>query len=96
MRPFPSSLSILFRYRLNTKGASAEEIEEAICVRIEEQITGIKGIKKITSRAVEGLGLELLPELKEEGGCPQSPGRHQERSRADRYLSRGRGKARDL
>lgn len=47
------------------KGASAEEIEEAICVKIEEQITGIKGIKKITSRAVESLGV-VTAELKED------------------------------
>ena len=55
----------LVQVSVEYKGASAEEIEEAICVRIEEQITGIKGIKKITSRAVEGLGL-VTAELKEE------------------------------
>ncbi len=38
------------------KGASVEEIEESICAKIEEQITGIRDIKKITSVAVEGRG----------------------------------------
>ncbi len=38
------------------KGASVEEIEESIVTKIEEEITGIEGIKKITSTAVEGLG----------------------------------------
>lgn len=38
------------------KGASVEEVEESICAKIEEEITGIEGIKKITSTAVEGRG----------------------------------------
>ncbi|MDQ7784524.1 MAG: efflux RND transporter permease subunit [Desulfomonilaceae bacterium] len=38
------------------KGASVEEIEESICSKIEEEITGIEGIKKITATAVEGKG----------------------------------------
>ena len=44
-------------------GAAPEEVEEAVCVRIEEQIQGINGIKKITSKASEGSGsitIELL------------------------------------
>ena len=44
-------------------GAAPEEVEEAVCVRIEEQIQGINGIKKITSKATEGSGtvtIELL------------------------------------
>jgi len=44
-------------------GAAPEEVEEAICIRIEEQIQGINGIKKITSKASEGSGsitIELL------------------------------------
>jgi len=38
------------------KGASVEEIEESVCTKIEEEITGIEGIKKITSIALEGRG----------------------------------------
>ena len=38
------------------KGASVEEIEESICSKIEEELTGIQGIKKISSKALEGLG----------------------------------------
>ena len=37
-------------------GASPEEVEEAICTRIEEQIASVDGIKAITSTAVEGRG----------------------------------------
>jgi len=35
-------------------GAAPEEVEEGVCVRIEEQIQGIDGIERITSSAAEG------------------------------------------
>ncbi len=44
-------------------GATPSEVEEAVCVRVEEQVQGVDGIKKITSKAVEGVGtitIELL------------------------------------
>ena len=44
-------------------GAAPEEVEEGVCIRIEEQIQGIDGVKKITSKSAEGLGtvtVELL------------------------------------
>ena len=44
-------------------GAAPEEVEEGICIRIEEEIQGITGIKKITSTASEGacgVSAELL------------------------------------
>ncbi|MHC4943657.1 MAG: efflux RND transporter permease subunit [Planctomycetota bacterium] len=37
-------------------GAAPEEVEEGVCVRIEEEIQGLEGIKEITSTAAEGLG----------------------------------------
>ena len=37
-------------------GAAPEEIEEAICIKIEEEVYAIDGIKKITSTAVENIG----------------------------------------
>ncbi len=37
-------------------GASPEEIEEGICVKIEEALTGLSGIKKVSSSARENLG----------------------------------------
>lgn len=37
-------------------GAAPEEIEEGICVRIEEQLNGIDGIDRIHSTAREGVG----------------------------------------
>ena len=44
-------------------GAAPEEVEEGVCIKIEEQIQGIDGIEKITSKASEGRGVvtvELL------------------------------------
>lgn len=37
-------------------GASPKEVEEGICIKIEEQIKGIEGISRIRSSAREGLG----------------------------------------
>ena len=37
-------------------GASPEEVEEGVCLRVEEAIQGIEGIKRINSTAVEGAG----------------------------------------
>jgi multidrug efflux pump subunit AcrB len=43
-------------------GSSPEEVEEGICIKIEEQIEGIEGIDRIISTAREGNG-EVLVEL---------------------------------
>ena len=37
-------------------GAAPEEVEEGICVKIEEEVHGLEGVKKVTSTAVEGVG----------------------------------------
>ncbi len=41
-------------------GASPEEVEEGICIKIEEAITGISGIKKVDSTARESIGSVLI------------------------------------
>jgi len=38
-------------------GAAPAEIEEGICIRIEEQLQGIDGIKRLTSTSSEGSGI---------------------------------------
>ncbi len=38
------------------RGAAPQEVEEAICVRVEEAIQDLEGIKEISSRAMEGRG----------------------------------------
>jgi multidrug efflux pump subunit AcrB len=61
---FPEFSSDLITVTVPYLGAAPEEVEEAVCVRIEEEIQSLEGIKRITSRASEGLGtvtIELLP-----------------------------------
>jgi HAE1 family hydrophobic/amphiphilic exporter-1 len=41
-------------------GATAEDVESAICERIEEAVEGISNIKKTTSKASEGLATVTL------------------------------------
>ena len=45
-------------------GASPESVEEAICLKIEEKLSGLKGVKRISSTASENIGstlVEVLP-----------------------------------
>ncbi len=41
--------------RVEYRGAAPAEVETAICIRVEEQLQGIDGIKRVTSTASEGL-----------------------------------------
>jgi len=41
-------------------GASPEDVEEGVCLRIEESIAAVDGIKRMTSSAVEGAGMTLV------------------------------------
>jgi len=55
----PDSITINVPYL----GASPAEAEEGVCIRVEEAISGIEGIKRIRSVAQEGMGtvvVELL------------------------------------
>ena len=45
------SISMVYR------GAAPEEVEEAICVRIEEAVYDLDGVKRITSTASENMGI---------------------------------------
>lgn len=49
-------ISVVVPYR----GATPTDVEEAICTRIEEEISGLDGIKRITSTAREGVGTVLV------------------------------------
>ena len=52
------SVSVIYR------GAAPEEVEEGVCVRIEEAVQSIEGIKRIRSTASENRGsvnIELVP-----------------------------------
>ena len=58
----PEIVSIVVPYL----GAAPEEVEQGVCVRIEEAIEGIQGIDKIRSTANEG-ACDVIVELVEDG-----------------------------
>jgi multidrug efflux pump subunit AcrB len=64
MEVFPEFSSDIISISMIYRGAAPEEVEEAVCIRIEEAIQGLEGIKRIRSSASENLGsvsIELLP-----------------------------------
>jgi multidrug efflux pump subunit AcrB len=46
-------------------GAAPVDVEEGICVRIEEELQGLDGVKRITSTAAEGLGVVTVELLRD-------------------------------
>jgi multidrug efflux pump subunit AcrB len=57
---FPTPELNQVRVTLPFPGAGPAEVEEQICVRIEEAIHDLSGIKEIRSTAVQGLGTVLV------------------------------------
>ncbi len=53
---FPEFSSDMITVSVVYLGATPEEAEEGICLRIEEAIQDLEGIKKITGTAAEGIG----------------------------------------
>ena len=53
---FPEFSIDLITIQVPYPGAAPEEVEEAICLRIEEAVQGLDGIKKLTSNARENVG----------------------------------------
>ena len=65
MEVFPAIEVDVINVSIVYPGASPSDIEESICVRVEERLQGLEGIKKITSTASENLAVisvEILPE----------------------------------
>ncbi len=59
---FPQFALDMIYVRVVYPGSSPEEVEEGICIKIEEKIAGIEGIDRMTSTAHEGFG-EVVLEL---------------------------------
>ncbi|MGD9416923.1 MAG: efflux RND transporter permease subunit [Desulfobacterales bacterium] len=59
---FPQFALDMIVVSVDYPGSSPEEVEEGICIKIEEQIEGIEGIDRIISTAREGNG-EVVAEL---------------------------------
>ncbi|MBZ0152591.1 MAG: efflux RND transporter permease subunit [Planctomycetes bacterium] len=46
-------------------GASPDEVEHGVCMRVEEVVEGVTGVDKITSSANEGVGLVVIETLQD-------------------------------
>ena len=57
---FPEFSLDIITVEVEYRGAAPREVEDAICLRVEEALQGIEGIKTMTSSANEGLGLVTL------------------------------------
>ncbi len=63
---FPEFSTDMITVTVPYLGAAPEEVEEGVCIKIEEQIQSLEGIKKISSTAAEGAGtvvVEVLPDM---------------------------------
>ena len=54
IRTFPDIDVNVITIGVGYRGAAPEEVEEGVCVRIEEEIDGLEGIDRVTSSAAEG------------------------------------------
>jgi multidrug efflux pump subunit AcrB len=64
MELFPEFSMDMISVSVAYPGAAPEEVEESICVRIEEEVHNLDGVKKVTSTASENDGtvmIEVLP-----------------------------------
>ena len=53
-KPFPDINIDMISVGIAYPGAAPEEVEEGVCVRIEEEIAGVDGIEEIRSTSLEG------------------------------------------
>lgn len=51
---FPSVQSNIITIRVSLRGASPEDVEQSVAIRIEEAVYDLEGIEQITSRSTEG------------------------------------------
>jgi multidrug efflux pump subunit AcrB len=61
---FPEFSADIITVSMLYRGAAPAEVEEGICIRIEEAVQGIEGIERVSSTASENVGtitIELLP-----------------------------------
>ena len=53
---FPEFAVGVISVSVSYRGAAPEEVEEAVCIRVEEALQGLEGIDRILSTANEGMG----------------------------------------
>ena len=60
MEVFPELSLGMINIMVPYRGASPADVEEGVCLRVEEAIAAVDGIKRITSTASEGIGSTLV------------------------------------
>ncbi len=60
---FPEFSLEIITVGVEYRGAAPEEVEEGVCVRVEEALQGVDGVKRITSTASEGAGSIIVEVL---------------------------------
>lgn len=63
---FPDFAADIVQIQIVYPGATAEEVEEAVCQRAEDALDGVTGLEELTSEAREGLGV-ITAEMAEGG-----------------------------
>lgn len=85
---FPEFETDLVTVTVAYPGASPEEVEKGIVLAIEERVSGLDGVKKVTSSSIEGVGTVTVEALT--GADLQRLAQDMKRDRQDHQLS-GRG-----
>jgi multidrug efflux pump subunit AcrB len=57
---FPEIKPYLVTVTVAYPGATPAEVEEGICIKIEEEVDGIEGVKRITSSSAENVGVVMV------------------------------------
>jgi len=60
MEVFPELSLDMINVTVPYRGASPADVEEGVCLRVEEAIAGVEGVKRMTSSAAEGAGLTIV------------------------------------
>jgi multidrug efflux pump subunit AcrB len=60
MEVFPEFSLDMINITVPYLGASPADVEEGVCLRVEEAIAGVEGIKRMTSYAAEGAGMTIV------------------------------------
>ena len=62
---FPEVAPNIVTVQVPYPGATPTEVEQGVCLRVEEAVEGITGVDKITSSANEGVGLVVVEALED-------------------------------
>ncbi len=62
---FPEIAPNIVTVQVAYPGAAPAEVEQGVCLRIEEAVEGVTGVDKVTSSANEGVGLVVIETLQD-------------------------------